>query len=230
MRWFAHYLHTAGWNVYSTVLAGHAFKSAAWPQVALKPALGGGGGLAAAVAADPALAAAVANPGAAAGTPAATAALFEQLAAAEPRLAAAGPPDAYLAALEPDAPPDAFAARFDSTAPAYGAAAAAALRHVDGLAGPVVAVGSSVGGAAAVWLAGAAPPGRLAAVLACAPLLRLHGEERRQLALAVGPLGVAPDQGWSADNKFALSCLTGTWGAAGSLLGGGMGGGRPVFQ
>lgn len=228
MRWVAHYLHTAGWNVYSTILAGHAFKGDAWPQVHIKAAFGGDGALTAAVATDPALSAAVANPGAAMGSPAQ---LFEQLGTAVPQLAAAGPPDAYLAALEggptaSGASRGAFDARFDSTAGAYGEVAEAALRLVDeaGLPGPVVAVGSSVGGAAAVWLGGVAPPGRVSHVLACAPLLRLHGTERRRLTLMMGPLGVGPEQGWSADNKFALSCLTGTllrqWDGCGGERGG----------
>lgn len=207
MRWVADYLFKAGWNVYSTVLAGHAYKGAAWPTVNLKSSMGGGPALAAAFASNPDLAAAVKNPGAVVGDPAAAAELFATLTSEVPQLAAAGPLDAYMGALEPGGDPDAFDARFDSTAGAYGEAAEAALRHVAGLPGPVVAVGSSVGGAVALW-AGGIGEGRVTHVLACAPLLRLFGSNR-QLAMAVGPLGVAPEQGWSADNRFPMSCFTG---------------------
>lgn len=230
MRWVAHYLHTAGWNVYSTILAGHAFKSGAWPKVNLKEEYGGQGALVDAVEADPDLAASIANPGAAAGSPTAAANLLGQLTTAVPQLAGAGPPDAYLGALESGAASrDAFDSRFDSTAGEYGAVAEAALRHVEGLPGPIVAVGSSVGGAAALWLGGVAS-GRVTHVLACAPLLRLHGEEQRRLAMVMGPLGVAPDQGWSADNKFALSCLTGTSQQGGSGEERGSGRSCPMVQ
>jgi len=208
MRWVADYLFKAGWNVYSTILAGHAYKGAAWPTVALKPSLGGGDALAAAVARNPDLAAAVGDPASAAGDPAAAAQLFATLTTEVPALAGAGPLHTYLGALEPGGDPDAFAARFDSTAGDYGAVAEAALRHVAGLPGPVVAIGSSVGGAAALW-AGAVGGGRVSHVLACAPLLRLYREDRRRMAMAVGPLGIGPEQGWSPTNRFPLSCFTG---------------------
>lgn len=206
MRWFGHYLHTAGWNVYMPILAGHAFKGDAWPQVHLKAEYGGDGALAAAVAANPDVAAAVA-------TAADPAAMMGALTAAVPQLAGAGPPDAYVAALEggPAAADGAFDARFDSTAAAYGAGAEAALTHVAGLPGSVVAVGSSVGGATALWLGGAAARGRVSHVVACAPLLRLHDPDRRRLALTVGPLGVGPEQGWTPTNRFPLACHTGTF-------------------
>lgn len=220
MRWMAHYYFTAGWNVYSTVLAGHSHKGGAWPKVQLKEVFGGGGAIAAAIAADPALAEKLSNPYAAAGSSAAAANLMATLMEAVPELAAAGPVDEYMEALEAGAAAPAFEARFDSTATEYGEVAAAALGHVDSLPGPVVAVGSSVGGAAALSLAGAAPAGRVTHVLACAPLLNVHGEARRRLTLVLGPLGVAPMQGWSEDNRFELSCTTGT------LVGGVASGGR----
>jgi len=204
----ADYFFKAGWNVYSTVLAGHGFKGTGWPTVDLKPSMGGGDALGIALAGNPELAAKLANTGALSRDPAAAVEVFEALTVEVPALAKAGPLYAYMQSLEPGGDPKAFAARFDSTAADYGAVAEAALRHVAGLPGPVVAVGSSVGGAAALY-AGGVEGGRVSHVLACAPLLRVLGDERRQSALALGPLGVGPEQGWSPTNKFPLACHTG---------------------
>jgi len=205
----ADYFFKAGWNVYSTVLAGHGFKGTGWPTVDLKPSMGGGDALRIALAGNPELAAKLGDTGALTGNPAAAVELFEALTDEVPALAKAGPLYAYMQSLEPGGDPDAFAARFDSTAADYGAVAEASLRHVAGLPGPVVTVGSSVGGAAALHAAGV-EGGRVTHVLACAPLLRVLGDERRQQVLALGPLGIGPEQGWSPTNRFPLACHTGT--------------------
>ncbi len=198
----ADYLHRNGFNVYQANLAGHdrMRPERHWPQVVLKPEYAEP--LKQKVKQDPVLMKFVANYKA---NPTKRPGFVQQLAllgrltAIEPQM------PQILQAIEQPNHPD-FDRYFKTTHAEYLDAAQARLTELAAVPGPIYTVGLSVGGAVALGLA-AANPERVKKVVAYAPLLRVHGEERRRYVELAGPLEIA-ELGWDEALRFPVGCLT----------------------
>lgn len=200
----ADYLFRNGFNIYQPSIAGHVFTPPAelWPQVDLKPAIADP--LKEKVQKDPVLQNFLAN---LAANPEGTkkpsfrqrTALIARLMLMEPRLLD------IVQAIQQENHPD-FDRYFISSHMNYLIDARQRLAELDGMRGPLFTVGLSVGGAVALGLA-ADQPERIQRVVAYAPLLQIHGEERRQYVELAGPLDIK-ELGWDPTLRFPVGALT----------------------
>lgn len=198
------YLFQNGFNVYQCSIAGHSYVNPAqnWPQVDLRPEIATP--LKAKVQADPVLNHYLQNVASNSDgfvRPGYTQriALMARLLAIEPRLL-----DMIKAIETPDDP--AFDRYFLSSHLDYLHHAKDRLAELEAMPGPIYTVGLSAGGAVALALA-AANPDRIQRVVAYAPLLRIHGEERRRYVNLSGPLDIS-ESGWDPQLRFPVGCLT----------------------
>nr|PNR34566.1 hypothetical protein PHYPA_024383 [Physcomitrium patens] len=79
------------------------------------------------------------------------------------------------------------------------------LKEVESLPGPLMTVGLSMGGAAALSIA-ATHPDKVARTAVFAPLLKIVNEKNVQFSKLTGPLG-AKEKGWYPDMPFSLSLM-----------------------
>ena len=199
----ADYLFRNGFNVYQPSIAGHSLIHPAknWPQVDLKPEIANP--LKEKAAQDPVLQTFIANlasnPEGAQLNPVQQAALVSRLVQIEPRLLD------IVKSIETDNDPD-FDEYFISSHLDYLTNAKARLAEVSSIPGAVYTVGLSVGGAAALALAAAAPD-RVQKAVVYAPLLRVYGEQRRQYVNLTGPLDIK-EMGWDPNLLFPVGCFT----------------------
>ncbi len=199
----ADYLFHNGFNLYQAGLAGHALihPDRNWPQVDLKPEFAVP--LKASLAKDPALQNYLKNLSQNTGTSRPNrlqqVALLAKLIATEPHLLD------MAKAMERADDPD-FDRYFQSSHLAYLTEAEARLAELDALPGPVYSLGLSVGGAVALALA-VARPDRIQRVVTYAPLVKIHGSDRRRYINLAGPLDIQ-ESGWDPALQFPIGCLT----------------------
>jgi alpha-beta hydrolase superfamily lysophospholipase len=204
MARLASYLHGQGFNVYQAPLAGHAYRipDKYWPQVDLKPEILHP--LREKISTDPELQQALVDITgkieSASPSPLQMLKLVARLQQLEPRLLD------IVAAIERDQDPD-FDRYFIGSHMAYLQDAEARLAELEALPGPIYTVGLSVGGAVALAL-GAQHPQRVTQVVAYAPLLEVHGQDRERYINLAGPLDIR-EFGWD-DLRFPLGCFTAT--------------------
>lgn len=200
----ADYLFQNGYNFYQCSLAGHTLipPSQYWPQVDLKPEIYNP--LRQKVASDPVLQVYFANLAAKSSNferPSSQQrrALTARLVELDPRLMD------IVQAIQQSNDPD-FDRYFLSSHEDYLANARDRLQELDAIPGPIYTVGLSVGGAVALALA-ADRSDRVRGVVSYAPLLRIHGEERREYVMLSGPLDIT-ELGWDPSLRFPVGCLT----------------------
>ncbi|MBW4419711.1 MAG: alpha/beta hydrolase [Myxacorys californica WJT36-NPBG1] len=199
----ADYLFQNGFNVYQCVIAGHVLINPAknWCQVDLKPPYADP--LKAKIGRDPILQDFFRNfansPNAARPGFLQQVALMARLVAIEPRLL-----DIIKAIESPDDPD--FDEYFTSSHLGYLSEAQTRLEELQAMPGAIYTVGLSVGGAVALGLA-ASRPDRVRRVVAYAPLLKVHGKERRQYVNLAGPLDIS-ESGWDPNLRFPVGALT----------------------
>ncbi|NDJ19120.1 alpha/beta hydrolase [Myxacorys almedinensis A] len=199
----ADYLFQNGFNVYQSTIAGHVLTNPAknWCQVDLKPPYADP--LREKLRRDPILQDFFKNfathPDAARPGFIQQIALMARLVALEPRSLD------IMNAIESPNNPD-FDHYFTSSHLHYLTDAKARLEDLHAMPGAIYTVGLSVGGAVALGLA-ASRPDRVKGVVAYAPLLRIHGKERRQYVNLAGPLDIS-ESGWDANLRFPVGALT----------------------
>lgn len=204
MSRLASYLFLNGFNIYQASLAGHAFEipDQYWPQVDLKPEIAIP--LRQKIKQDQVLQRFFSNmitaDGSSLNRPTALQmiSLIARLRRIEPRILD------IIKAIERKQDAD-FERYFISSHMKYLQDAQQRLSELDAMPGPLYTVGLSVGGAVALALA-AAQPDRIKKVVAYAPLLEVHGEERERYVNLAGPLDIR-EMGWD-DLRFPLGCLT----------------------
>jgi pimeloyl-ACP methyl ester carboxylesterase len=200
----ADYLYDNGFNVYQPSLAGHTLLNPAknWPQIDLKPEIANP--LKQKAQQDPVLQNYLSNLAAdplasAHPSPLQQAALVARLLNIEPRLL-----DIVKAIQTPDDPN--FETFYISSHTDYLTNAEARLAELAALPGPIYTAGLSVGGATALALA-ANHPDRVQRAIAYAPLLKIHGEDRRRYVNLSGPLDIS-ESGWDPDLRFPVGAFT----------------------